>query len=73
MCGEMHSKKINKIAARMEYLYELNVPLRKRILSGPIDWQKLYIFYRSIRFEIEYFEQDRKLQLLCDNYEEQTC
>jgi hypothetical protein len=46
---------------RMQYLYELNVPLRYRWKNPSLNWE---LIYNNVVDDIDYFRNDEKLQAL---------
>lgn len=51
-----------RIYRRMQYLYELNVPLRYRWNHPVIEWEMVCNNYRNIVYDADYFRNDEKLQ-----------
>ena len=49
---------------RMQYLYELNVPLRYRWNNPPLNWEMVCNNYKNIVYDIDYFKNDENLQAL---------
>lgn len=59
----------NIIAERMQYLYELNTPLRQRVNTPTIHWIKLVIDDNTSIHTTPYFAQDAFLQHLFKEFE----
>ncbi len=53
-----------RIYRRMQYLYEMHVPLRYRWIQQEMNWEMVLSNYKNITFDIDYFRNDEKLQVL---------
>lgn len=72
MCFSMEKELLSCIDCRMQYLYELYVPLRHRYMYGRITWKRMYIESGLLRLQTEFFRTDYKLQKACELFEDIT-
>lgn len=70
MCFFSENELLSYIDNRMQYLYELFVPLRHRYMYGRVMWKNMYMNSGLLRLQTEFFRSDKSLQRACDMFEE---